>query len=87
MDTEDGELSFRLGCPLDGGAVNEDLIRETICYTVSTFDNTYEEIEKAMTIDKAEDEGRVLKMARDPARLVWEAVGCLGTRTNGSINN
>ena len=56
LDTSDGELSFRITCPLDKGAVNEDIV--TVAYTnaLSTFDNSYEEIIKAIYLENGSGE-------------------------------
>lgn len=72
MDTKDGELSFRLACPLDGGAVNEDIVGVAISYTLNTFDNTYEEIIKALYMDNNDTDDWLSKMAREAARQVKE---------------
>lgn len=72
MDTSDGELSFRLGCPLDGGTVNEEIAGVVLSVTINSFDNAYEEIVKAMYIDKPEDDDWMLKMARETAQQIHD---------------
>jgi len=56
LDTFDGELSFRITCPLDNGAANEDIV--TVAYTnaLNTFDNSYEEIIKAIYLENGSGE-------------------------------
>lgn len=87
MDTSDGELSFRMACPLDGGAVNKDIVRVALAQTLNTFDNTYEEMVKAMYLEGDENEDWVLKMAQDTAKQVKEAGDGLESGTNKSLNS
>ena len=56
LDTSDGELSYRITCPLDKGAVNEDIV--TVAYTnaLRTFDNSYEEIIKTIYLENGSGE-------------------------------
>lgn len=48
LDTSDGGLTFRITCPLDKSAVNEDIVA---CKTLSTFDNNYEDITRTIYLD------------------------------------
>jgi len=56
LDISDGELSFRITCPLDKGAVNEDIVTVAYSNALSTFDNTYEEIIRAIYLDNGSGE-------------------------------
>lgn len=56
LDTSDGELTFRITCPLDKGAVNEDIVAVAYTNALSTFDNNYEEIIKAIYLDNGSGE-------------------------------
>lgn len=56
LDTSDGELSFRITCPLDKGAVNEDIVAVAYTNALNTFDNSYEEIIKAIYLDNGSGE-------------------------------
>ncbi len=56
LDTSDGEISFRITCPLDNGAVNEDIVTVAYSNALSTFDNAYEEIIKTIYLDNGSGE-------------------------------
>lgn len=56
LDTSDGEISFRITCPLDKGAVNEDIVTVAYSNALSTFDNAYEEIIRAIYLDNGSGE-------------------------------
>ena len=56
LDTSDGELSFRITCPLDSGAVNEDIVTVVFLNAISTFDSTFEEIIKSIYLDNGSGE-------------------------------
>lgn len=56
LDTSDGELSFRITCPLDKGAVNEDIVAVAYTNALNTFDNSYEEIIKAIYLENGSGE-------------------------------
>lgn len=43
MDPEDGELSFRVSCPLDDGAVNETIVKVVIGNSFQTMEKYFEE--------------------------------------------
>jgi len=87
MDTRDGELSFRLACTLDGGAVNKDIVGVVISQVINIFDNSYEELVKAMYMEKTEDEDWVQKMIRDAARQAKEVFDSPETETNKRMSN
>lgn len=48
IDSEDGELSFRLSNNVDGGAINEDIVKTCLLQVIYRLRNSYEEIMKAM---------------------------------------
>ena len=56
LDTSDGELSFRITCPLDKGAVNEDIVTVAYSNALNTFDNSYEEIIKTIYLENGSGE-------------------------------
>lgn len=56
LDPSDGELSFRITCPLDKGAVNEEIVAVAYSNAVNTFDGSYEEIIKAIYLGNDSDE-------------------------------
>ena len=48
IDSEDGELSFRLANNVDGGAINEGIVKACFLQVMYRLRNTYEDIMKAM---------------------------------------
>lgn len=48
IDSEDGELSFRLANNVDGGAINEGIVKACFLQVMFRLRNTYEDIMKAM---------------------------------------
>lgn len=48
IDSRDGELTFRLANNVDGGAINDAIVRACFLQVVSRLRNSYEEIMKAM---------------------------------------
>lgn len=67
IDTSDGELSFRVTCPLDNGAVNEDVVAVAFSCAMSVFDNNYDKIMKAIYFDESNEDG-LAKMAEETIR-------------------
>ena len=56
LDPSDGELSFRITCPLDKGAINEDIVLVSYVNAVNTFDDSYEEIIRIIYLGNDSDE-------------------------------
>lgn len=48
IDSEDGELSFRLANNVDGGAINEDIVKACLLQVFYRLRNSYDDIMKAM---------------------------------------
>lgn len=48
IDSDDGELSFRLANNVDGGAINEGIVKACFLQVMYRLRNSYEEIMKAM---------------------------------------
>lgn len=48
VDSRDGELTFRQANNVDGGAINDAIVRACFLQVVSRLRNSYEEIMKAM---------------------------------------
>lgn len=48
IDSEDGELSFRLANNVDEGVINESIVRTCFLQVMYRLRNTYEDIMKAM---------------------------------------
>lgn len=48
IDSDDGELSFRLANNVDGGAINNGIVKTCFLQVLSSLHNTYEDIMKAM---------------------------------------
>ena len=48
IDSNDGELSFRLANNVDDGAINDAIVRACFFQVLSRLNNSYEEIMKAM---------------------------------------
>lgn len=48
IDSADGELSFRLANNVDGGAINEGIVKTCFLQVMYRLRNTYEDIMKAM---------------------------------------
>ena len=48
IDSDDGELSFRLANNVDGGAINEGIVKACFLQVMYRLRNTYEDIMKAM---------------------------------------
>lgn len=73
LDTSDGELSFRITCPLDKGAVNEDIVNVAITNALNTFEVSFEEIKKVLYPGGGDKEDWALKMAQETAQQIHEA--------------
>ena len=73
LDTSDGELSFRISCPLDNGAVNENIVNVAITNALNTFEVSFEEIMKVLYPGEGEKEDWALKMAQETAQQIHEA--------------
>lgn len=52
IDTQDGEISFRVVCPLDGGAVNDSIAKVAIANAITKMDNSYLEQLKLAYFDE-----------------------------------
>lgn len=72
LDTSDGEISFRITCPLDKGAVNEDIVTVAYSNALSTFDKAYEEIIKAIYLDNGRGEDGLTNLAMETVRRKLE---------------
>lgn len=48
IDSEDGELSYRISQNADDGAINEAIVRICLCQVIARLKNTYEDVMKAM---------------------------------------
>ena len=48
MDPEDGEISFRVSCPVDDGAINKTIVLVAISNSISTIDKHLPELLAAM---------------------------------------
>ena len=48
IDSEDGELSFRLANNVDGGAINEDIVKACLLQVFYRLRNSYDDIMRAM---------------------------------------
>lgn len=48
MDPEDGEITFRISCPVDGGAINNNIVIVSVCTSIQTFDKHLPELLSAM---------------------------------------
>lgn len=48
MDTEDGELSFRLANNVDEGAVNVGIVKSCICQVIMAMSKNYQDIMNAL---------------------------------------
>ena len=56
IDTEDGEVSFRVSCPVDGGAVNSEIAKVAILNAIKTIDDDYLELLKLLYFDNESTE-------------------------------
>ena len=48
MDPEDGEISFRVSCPVDDGAINKTIVLVAIGNSITTMDNHLPELLSAI---------------------------------------
>ena len=48
VDTEDGEVSFRISCPLDEEAVNGEIVRVAVLNAIKKIDDDYLELLKLL---------------------------------------
>ena len=48
MDPEDGEISFRVSCPVDDGAINKTIVLIAIGNSITTMDNHLPELLSAI---------------------------------------
>jgi len=87
LDTSDGELTFRISCPLDNRAVNEAIVNVAITNTLNTFDVSYEEIMKALYSEDGEDDDWKLKIARETAQQLHELFVAPETGTDKRMIN
>ena len=51
LDTKEGNLYFRITCPVDGGAMNEEIAYVAISNALGTFDNSFEDIVKTLYLE------------------------------------
>lgn len=56
IDTQDGEISFRVICVLDGGAINDKIAKVVIANAISKIDNSYLELLKLAYFDEEDAE-------------------------------
>jgi hypothetical protein len=49
MDAEDGELTFRVSCPLDDGAINETIVKVVISNSIHTIEQYFQEFLAALS--------------------------------------
>lgn len=54
VDTEDGEVSFRISCPLDGGAVNGEIVKVAILNAIKKIDDDYLELLKLLYFENGQ---------------------------------
>lgn len=73
LDTSDGELTFRISCPLDNGAVNEDIVNVIIANALNTFEMSYEDIMKELYTDMGGQEEWALRLAQEAAKQIKDA--------------
>ena len=80
------ELTFRITCPLDKGAVNEDIVAGAYTNALSTFDNNYEEIIKAIYLNNGSGEDRLTNMAVESIRRKIEHPDIMETGTKNKFS-
>lgn len=49
LDSEDGTLSCRVSCLVDGGAINQEIVLSGLCAAVKCLDKNYEDLLKLIT--------------------------------------
>lgn len=54
VDTEDGEVSFKISCPLDGGAVNGVIVKVAILNAIKKIDDDYMELIKLLYFENGQ---------------------------------
>ena len=55
MDTNDGEIYFRVSSTLDGGAINNKIVKVALTTALSTCDSKYPEIVKTIYMEDWEN--------------------------------
>ena len=53
VDAEDGEVSFRISCPLDGGAMNADIAKVAVLNAVKRMDDDYLDLLKLLYFNES----------------------------------
>lgn len=53
VDTDDGEVSFRISCPLDEEAVNGEIVRVAVLNAIKKIDDDYLELLKLLYFENA----------------------------------
>lgn len=64
IDTKDGEVSFRVSCPLDGGAINAEIAKVAIINALKRIDDDYVELLKLVYFDESQNDSADGKLRR-----------------------